>query len=185
MINDILEDAQTRMGKSIDAFKHGLAKIRTGRAHPDLLQHISISYYGVDTPLSQVANVGVEDARTLLVTPWEKNTVSAIEKAIMTSNLGLNPSSAGQVIRVPIPALTEERRKDLIRIVRHEAEQGRVAIRNIRRDAISSIKDFLKEKEISEDDARKGEDEVQKHTDQYIAKLDNVLKDKETDLMSV
>ncbi len=185
MINEILTDAKSRMGKSIDSFKHNLVKIRTGRAHPSLLEQISVDYYGSATPLTQVANINIEDARTLTVTPWEKNMIQAVEKAIMTSDLGLNPSSAGQVIRVPLPPLTEERRKDLIKVVRAEAEHGRISVRNIRRDAISTIKEFLKEKEISEDAAHKGEDEVQKITDIQIALIETVLKEKETDLISV
>ncbi len=185
MINEILTDAKSRMGKSIDSFKHNLSKIRTGRAHPSLLEQITVDYYGSETPLTQVANINIEDARTLTVTPWEKTMIQAVEKAILTSGLGLNPSSAGQVIRVPLPPLTEERRKDLIKIVRAEAEQGRVSVRNIRRDAISTIKEYLKEKEISEDEAHKAEDEVQKITDQQIALIESILKEKEVDLMSV
>ncbi|HFB66915.1 MAG TPA: ribosome recycling factor, partial [Aeromonadales bacterium] len=179
MINEILTDAKSRMGKSIDSFKHNLSKIRTGRAHPSLLEQITVDYYGSETPLTQVANINIEDARTLTVTPWEKTMIQAVEKAILTSGLGLNPSSAGQVIRVPLPPLTEERRKDLIKIVRAEAEQGRVSVRNIRRDAISTIKEYLKEKEISEDEAHKAEDEVQKITDQQIALIESILKEKE------
>ena len=185
MINEILTDAKSRMGKSIDSFKHNLSKIRTGRAHPSLLEQITVDYYGSETPLTQVANINIEDARTLTVTPWEKTMIQAVEKAILTSGLGLNPSSAGQVIRVPLPPLTEERRKDLIKIVRAEAEQGRISVRNIRRDAISTIKEYLKEKEISEDEAHKAEDEVQKITDQQIALIESILKEKEVDLMSV
>lgn len=185
MINEILDDAKTRMGKSIDSFKHNLIKVRTGRAHPSLLEQIMVDYYGVDTPLSQVANVNIEDARTLMVTPWEKTMVQAIEKAIMISDLGLNPSSAGQVIRVPLPPLTEERRRDLIKVVRNEAENARISIRNIRRDGISNIKDYLKEKEISEDEAHHGEDEVQKITDENISIIDQILKDKEVALIEV
>ncbi len=185
MIKEILDDARSRMGKSIESFKKDLVKVRTGRAHPSLLEQISVDYYGVDTPLSQVANVNIEDARTLMVTPWEKTMVQAIEKAIMTSDLGLNPASAGQVIRVPLPPLTEERRRDLVKVVRNEAEQGRISVRNIRRDAISHIKEYLKEKEISEDEAHHGEDEVQKITDENIAIVEQILKDKETDLLEV
>jgi ribosome recycling factor len=185
MIDEILDDAKTRMGKSIESYKKDLVKVRTGRAHPSLLEQVMVDYYGVETPLSQVANVNIEDARTLMVTPWEKSMVQAIEKAIMISDLGLNPSSAGQVIRVPLPPLTEERRRDLIKIVRNESEQARVSIRNIRRDGISNIKDYLKEKEISEDQAHQGEDEVQKITDEYIAKVDKILKEKEADLLEV
>lgn len=185
MINEILKDARDRMGKSLESLKHDMAKIRTGRAHPSLLEHIMVSYYGVDTPLNQVANIAVEDARTLTITPWEKNMVQPIEKAILNSELGLNPSSAGTVIRVPLPPLTEERRRDLTRIVRQEAEQGKVAIRNIRRDAISQIKELLKEKEISEDEARRAEEQIQKITDEFVAKVDVVLKEKEEELMAV
>ncbi len=145
MINDIKQDAETRMGKSVQALKGELAKIRTGRAHPSLIEHIKVDYYGSETPITQVANVAVEDARTLMVTPWEKTMVQAVEKAIMISDLGLNPMSAGDVIRIPMPALTEERRKEFVRIVRQEAENGRVAARNIRRDANSDFKDLLKE----------------------------------------
>ncbi len=185
MIKEILNDAKSRMGKSIDSFRHNLGKIRTGRAHPSLLEQITVDYYGSETPLTQVANINIEDARTLTVTPWEKSLTQAVEKAILTSGLGLNPASAGQVIRVPLPPLTEERRKELIKIVRAEAEQGRVSIRNIRRDAISTIKEYLKEKEISEDEAHKAEEDVQKITDQQIALIENILKEKEADLLSV
>jgi len=149
MIDDIKTDAATRMGKSVEALGHELAKVRTGRAHPSLLDHIRVSYYGSEVPISQVANINVEDARTLTVTPWEKNMVSVVEKAIMTSDLGLNPMTAGSVIRVPMPPLTEERRRDLIKVVRHEGEGAKVAIRNIRRDANHNLKDLVKEKMIS------------------------------------
>lgn len=185
MINDIKQDAETRMGKSVQALKGELAKIRTGRAHPSLIEHIKVDYYGSETPITQVANVAVEDARTLMVTPWEKTMVQAVEKAIMISDLGLNPMSAGDVIRIPMPALTEERRKEFVRIVRQEAENGRVAARNIRRDAIGDIKELVKEKEISEDDGRKGEDDIQKITDKYIAEMDDVLAAKEKELMEI
>lgn len=185
MISDIQQDAAKRMGKSVEALLHDFAKIRTGRAHPSLLDQISVSYYGVPTPLSQVANVAIEDARTLAVTPWERNMVQAIEKAIMTSDLGLNPSTNGSVIRLPLPALTEERRRDLVKVVRHEAENGRVAIRNIRRDANSLIKDALKDKKISEDDARAAEEKIQKLTDQYIKDIEKHLEVKEADLLSI
>ncbi len=185
MIKDIRKDADTRMGKSIESLRQEFAKLRTGRAHTSLLDHISVSYYGSDTPLNQVANVAVEDARTLSITPWDKGMVQAIEKAIMTSDLGLNPITAGTVIRVPLPPLTEERRKDMVRVVRHEAEAARVAIRNIRRDANHHIKELLKEKEISEDDDRRAEDEIQKLTDKYVQEVDNLLAEKEKDLMSV
>lgn len=185
MIDDIKKDAATRMGKSVDALDHELAKVRTGRAHPSLLDHLTVSYYGSDVPLSQVANVTVDDARTLAITPWEKNMVQTIEKAIMNSDLGLNPNSAGTVIRVPLPPLTEERRKDLIRVVRGEAEQARVAVRNIRRDANSELKNLVKEKLISEDDERRGQEIIQKLTDQHIKEIDEHLAVKEKDLMSI
>lgn len=185
MIDDIKKDAKTRMGKSVESLVHELAKIRTGRAHPSLLDHIRVSYYGSDTPLSQVAKVSVDDARTLAVTPWEQTMVSAVEKAIMNSDLGLNPCTAGNVIRVPLPILTEERRKDLTKVARHETEQGRVAIRNIRRDANHGLKEMVKEKMISEDDERRGEDNVQKLTDEHIKQMDALLEAKEKDLMSI
>ena len=185
MIDDIKKDAAGRMAKSVDALRHELAKIRTGRAHPSLLDHLRVSYYGSDVPLNQVANVSAEDARTLAVAPWEKNMVQAVEKAIMQSDLGLNPNTAGTVIRVPMPPLTEERRRDLIRVARHEAEQARVAVRNIRRDANSELKEAAKEKLISEDDERRGQDIVQKLTDKYVKEVDQVVEEKETDLMSI
>ncbi len=183
MLDEIKKDAAERMAKSVASLNQDLTKLRTGRAHPSLLDHITVDYYGSQVPLKQVSNVGVEDSRTLTITPWEKNMVAVIEKAILNSDLGLNPASAGTVIRVPLPALTEERRKDMIRIVRHEAEGGRIAIRNIRRDAIGDIKDLLKEKMIGEDDEHRGEDEIQVITDKYIAEVDQLLDDKETELM--
>ncbi len=185
MIDDILKDAGERMGKSVESLRSELTKIRTGRAHTSLLDHITVDYYGSQVPLNQVSNVGVEDSRTLTVTPWEKDMVQPIEKAIMNSDLGLNPASAGTVIRVPLPALTEERRKDMIRVVRQEAEGGRVAIRNIRRDAISDVKDMLKDKLIGEDDERRAETEIQGITDKYVAQVDDVLADKEAELMEI
>ncbi|QJD30546.1 ribosome recycling factor [Methylococcus geothermalis] len=185
MINDIQKRTAERMQKSIEALKHEFAKIRTGRAHPSLLEHIRVSYYGNEVPLTQVANVAVEDARSLVVTPWERNMVQAIEKAIMTSDLGLNPSTAGTVIRVPLPPLTEERRRDLIKVVRHEAENGRVAIRNIRRDANNELKAALKEKLISEDEDRRSQEQIQKTTDQFIKEVDKLLEQKEADLLAV
>lgn len=185
MIEDIKKDADTRMHKSIDSLRQELSKLRTGRAHTSLLDHITVSYYGTDMPLNQVANVGVEDSRTLVINPWEKSMVQPIEKAIMTSDLGLNPTTAGTVIRVPLPPLTEERRKDMVRIVRHEAEGARVAIRNIRRDANQHIKELLKEKEISEDEDRRAEEAIQKLTDKYVAKVDELLAAKEEELMAV
>ncbi len=185
MISDIQQDAAARMVKSIESLQKAFTKIRTGRAHPSLLDQISVSYYGSESPLSQVANVTVEDARTLKVVPWEKSMVQAIEKAIMSSGLGSNPATQGTVIRLPLPALTEERRRDLVKIVKNEAEQGRVAIRNIRRDANAAIKDALKEKLISEDDARQAEDKIQKLTDQYIKEVEKHLEEKEADLLSM
>ena len=185
MLDEIKKDAAERMGKSVASLRSELTKIRTGRAHTSLLDHITVEYYGSPVPLNQVSNVGVEDSRTLTVTPWEKEMVPVIEKAIMTSDLGLNPSSAGTVIRVPLPPLTEERRKDMIRIVRHEAEGGRIAIRNIRRDAIHDVKELLKEKMIGEDDEHRAEDEIQVITDKYIAQIDQLLAEKESELMEV
>lgn len=185
MIEDIRKDAETRMSKTVESCRHDLAKIRTGRAHPSLLDHITVEYYGSEVPINQVANVAVEDARTLSITPWEKHMVQLVEKAIMTSDLGLNPNTAGTVIRVPLPQLTEERRKDLIRIVRQEAEGSRVAIRNIRRDANNDLKELLKEKEVSEDEERRGQELIQKLTDKYVAEIDQVLEAKEAELMEI
>ncbi len=185
MIDEILEDAKLRMGKSIESFKQALSKIRTGRAHPSLLDHIKVEYYGSDVPLSQVANITVEDSRTLVVNPWEKPMVQAVEKAIMKSDLGLNPNTAGTVIRIPMPQLTEERRRDMVKIVRNEAEGARVAIRNIRRDANSDFKELLKEKEISEDDERRASDRVQKLTDQYVDEVEKLVEVKEAELMEI
>ncbi|MES9969211.1 MAG: ribosome recycling factor [Candidatus Thiodiazotropha sp.] len=185
MIDDIKKDAKTRMGKSVESLVHELAKVRTGRAHPSLLDHIRVDYYGSEVPISQVANINVEDARTLTVVPWEKPMVAVVEKAILTSDLGLNPMSAGTVIRVPMPPLTEERRKDLIRVVRHEAEGAKVAVRNIRRDANHDLKDLVKEKMISEDEEHRGQDLIQDLTDQHIKQVDELLAEKEKDLMEI
>ena len=185
MIDGIELDAKERMEKSITALKGQLAKIRTGRAHPSLLDSIMVPYYGSDTPLKQVANVIAEDNRTLALTVFDKSAIQAVEKAIMQSDLGLNPMSAGTTIRIPMPPLTEERRKDLIRVVRAEAEQGRVAIRNIRRDANSDIKELLKEKEISEDESRAGEENIQSLTNEFIKEVDSLLAGKEKELMEV
>jgi len=185
MLDDILKDAEDRMAKSIVSLKQAFSKVRTGRANASLLDHIKVDYYGSDVPLSQVANVTVSDARTLTITPWEKPMVPVVEKAIMTSDLGLNPSTSGQVIRVNLPPLTEERRKDMIKVVRGEAEAGRVAIRNIRRDANSDFKDLLKDKDITEDEERGAEDAVQKITDKYVAEVDALLQQKEQDLMVI
>ncbi|MBI0061327.1 ribosome recycling factor [Gilliamella sp. M0320] len=183
MLNEIQKEAQERMEKSIDAFQNHISKIRTGRASPSLLDGIMVEYYGSPTPLRQLANIVAEDARTLAITVFDKSLTPLIEKAILTSDLGLNPASAGTVIRVPLPPLTEERRRDLTKIVRGEAEQGRVSIRNIRRDANDQIKALLKDKEISEDDERKSQDLIQKATDAAIKKLDAVLAEKEKELM--
>jgi len=185
MISDIQQDASVRMGKSVEALQKAFTKIRTGRAHPSLLDQISVSYYGSETPLSQVANVSVEDSRTLKVTPWEKDMVKAIEKAIMSSDLGLNPTTQGVAIRIPLPPLTEERRRDLVKVVKNEAEQGRVAVRNIRRDANSEIKEALKEKMVSEDEAHDGEEKIQQITDKFIKEIEKYLEAKEADLLSM
>lgn len=185
MIDDIVKDARSRMNKSIEALKGELSKIRTGRAHVSVLDHIHVEYYGSQVPLSQVAKLSAEDARTLTVTPWEKDMVGKIEKAIMTSDLGLNPATAGTVIRIPMPPLTEERRRDLSKVVRHEGENAKIAIRNIRRDANNDLKGFLKEKEISEDEERRGQDTVQKLTDERVAEVDQIVAEKEKELMEV
>ncbi|MDX5377544.1 MAG: ribosome recycling factor [Halomonas sp.] len=185
MINDIQKDAESRMKKSLDALHANFNKIRTGRAHSSILDSVTVDYYGSQVPLNQVASVNVEDARTLSVVPWEQNMVPKIEKAIMTSDLGLNPASAGNVIRVPMPMLTEETRKGYIKQARAEAENARVAVRNVRRDANNDIKALLKEKEISEDEQHRGEDGIQKLTDKYIAEIDKQLEVKEHDLMQV
>ena len=185
MIDDIKSEASERMEKSLEALGHNFNKIRTGRAHPSLLDGIRVDYYGADTPLNQVANVNVEDARTLSLTAWDKTMVPAIEKAIMKSDLGLNPSTAGEVIRIPMPMLTEETRKGYIRQARQEAESARVSVRNARRDAMSMLKDLVKEKEISEDDERRGQDDVQKLTDGFIARVEKMLAEKEADLMEI
>lgn len=185
MIEDIKKDAAGRMQKSIASFVQDLTKIRTGRAHTSLLDHITVEYYGSPVPLKQVANVNVEDSRTLSVVPWEKDMVQPIEKAIMSADLGLNPATAGTIIRVPLPPLTEERRKDMIRLVRQQAEGARVAVRNIRRDALGDIKDLLKEKMIGEDDEHRAHDEVQTLTDKSVADIDKVLAEKESELMEI
>jgi ribosome recycling factor len=185
MIDEIKKDARDRMGKSIEALKNSLGKVRTGRAHPSLLDHLSVDYYGSEVPISQVANIAVEDARTLSITPWEKPMIQVIEKAIMKSDLGLNPATAGMVIRIPMPPLTEETRRDLVKVVRHDAESAKVAIRNIRRDANGDLKELLKEKEISEDEDRKAQDEIQKITDEFISNVDKVVEVKEAELMEI
>ncbi len=185
MLNEIKKDAQTRMAKSVDALRHTLVKVRTGRATTALVDHLKVNYYGSDMPLSQVASVAVSDARSLTITPWEKQMVGAVEKAILASDLGLTPNTAGTVIRLNLPALTEERRKELSKVVHGEGEDTKVAIRNIRRDAIQQVKELLKEKAISEDDERRTETEVQKITDQAIKDVDDVVKAKEQELMAV
>lgn len=185
MINDIKKTAEDKMKKSVEALRNEFSKVRTGRAHAGLLEHVKIDYYGSLTPLSQVANISVIDAHTLGVQPWEKGMAAKIEKTIRDSDLGLNPASMGDLVRVPIPPMTEERRKELVKVVRHEAEGGKVAVRNIRRDAIAHLKDLLKDKEIGEDDERRAQDEIQKMTDKYIAEMDKVLAEKEKDLMAV
>jgi len=185
VLDGIKKDAASRMAKSVASLQQDLTKIRTGRAHTSLLDHITVDYYGSQVPLNQVSNVGIEDSRTLIITPWEKDMVQPIEKAIMTSDLGLNPATAGTVIRVPLPALTEERRKDMIRLVRNEAEGGRIAIRNIRRDAMHDIKELLKEKMIGEDDERRAEGEVQDITDKHVGQVDEILAGKESELMEI
>ena len=185
MLQDIMKDADERMGKSVDSLRGELKKLRTGRAHTSLLDHITVEYYGSEVPLNQVANVGVEDARTLTITPWERQMVSVVEKAIMTSDLGLNPTTAGTVIRVPLPPLTEERRRDMTKVVRHEGENAKVAIRNIRRDALHHVKELLKEKEITEDDDHRAHEEVQVLTDKHIAVVDQVVEEKEKELLEV
>lgn len=183
MINEIRKDAETRMDKCLEVFKNHVSRIRTGRASPSILDGIQVEYYGAATPLRQLASVVAEDSRTLAITVFDRSLGPAVEKAIMASDLGLNPSSAGSVIRVPLPALTEERRKDLIKVVRAEAEAGRVSVRNVRRDANDKVKALLKDKEISEDEDRRSQDEVQKLTDIFIKKIDAALAEKEAELM--
>jgi ribosome recycling factor len=185
MINEVKKEAETRMKKSLEVLAVAFNKIRTGRAHPSILDGITVDYYGSHTPLGQVANINIEDARTLTISPWEKSMVTAIEKAIMTSDLGLNPATAGSVIRIPMPMLTEETRKNFIKSARHEAEATRVSIRNIRRDANDQLKSFLKEKDISEDESRRAEEEVQKLTDRFVADVEKALAQKEKDLMEI
>jgi ribosome recycling factor len=185
MINDVKKSAEQKMQKTLESFKNDLNKVRTGRAHTGILDHIVVEYYGSDVPLSQVANVTLIDARTIGVQPWEKSMSAKIEKAIRDSDLGLNPASMGELIRVPMPMLTEERRKDLIKVVRGEAEGARVAVRNVRRDANNDLKNLIKDKAITEDEERRAQDDVQKLTDKYIAEIDKALAAKETDLMAV
>ena len=185
MLEDIKKDAQQRMAKSVESLRIELTKLRTGRAHTSLLDHVTVDYYGSQVPINQVANVNVGDARTLTVVPWEKQMVPAVEKAILNSDLGLNPVTAGEVIRVPLPALTEERRRDMTKVVRHEGEGAKVAIRNIRRDVLGDAKELLKEKEITEDQERRAQDEIQKITDKYIAEVDKLVEVKEKELMEI
>jgi len=184
-IVDIKKNAEHKMQKSLEALKVDLSKVRTGRAHPGVLDHVTVDYYGTPTPIPQVASVTLLDNRTIGVTPWDKKMAGVVEKAIRDSDLGLNPSTQGELVRVPMPALTEERRRDLIKVVKHEAENARVAIRNVRRDAIHSLKDLVKAKEVSEDDERRAQDEVQKLTDKFIGDVDKVLAAKESDLMAI
>lgn len=185
MLADIKKDARSRMNKSLEALRHELAKIRTGRAHPSLLEHVHVDYYGSDVPIGQAASVTVEDARTLSVTPWDKSMVGKIEKAILTSDLGLNPNTAGLVIRIPLPPLTEERRRELGKVVHHEGENAKIAIRNIRRDANGQLKELLKEKEITEDDWRRAEQDIQEVTDLAVQKVDEIVAEKETELLEI
>ena len=184
-INEITKSAEQKMHRAIEAFKGELKKLRSGRAHPSLLEHVMVSYYGNETALPRVANVTIEDARTLVVTPWDKSMIGAIEKAIMTADLGLNPATSGTIIRVPLPALTEQRRKDMVKIVRQEAEQAKISIRNVRRDANTETKSLLKDKLITEDDERRAEESIQKLTDQQIKMIETLVAEKEQDLMSV
>ena len=185
MLDDLKKDATARMQKCVVAFQGDLKKLRTGRAHPSLIEHLKVDYYGSDVPLQQVSNISIEDARTLVVSPWEKGMVSAIEKAIYTSNLGLTPNTAGTVIRIPLPPLTEERRRDITKVVRHDAENARVSIRSVRRDALADLKEMQKEKIISQDDERKGQEEIQKLTDRFVAEIEQQLAAKEKELLQV
>jgi ribosome recycling factor len=184
-MHTVIKDAESRMNKCIEGFKLEISKLRTGRAHPSILDHVRVDYYGNNVPINQVANITVSDARTLVLTPWEKRMSPAIEKAILTSGLGLNPASSGDLIRIPLPALTEERRKELVKMVRNEAEIARVAIRTVRRDANTEVKELLKKKEITEDDEHRLEDSVQKLTDKLVAEVEQLLVAKETELMSI
>lgn len=185
MLEDLKKNAAERMQKCVASLRIDLKKLRTGRAHPSLVDHLKIDYYGTETPLPQVARITVEDARTLSVTPFDKSMIQAIEKAIMKSDLGLMPMTAGAVIRIPMPAMTEERRKEMTKVVRHEAENGRIAVRNVRRDVMNELKDLLKKKLVSEDDDRRAQDDVQKLTDKYVAEIDKELVEKEKELMQI
>lgn len=185
MIEDVKSEARERMEKSLEALVHHFNKIRTGRAHPSILDSVKVEYYGAETPLNQMANINVEDGRTLALTPWDRSMIPQIERAIMKSDLGLNPATSGEVIRIPMPSLTEETRKGFIRQARTEAEAARVSVRNARRDAMSMLKELVKEKDISEDDERRGQDNVQKLTDDYVERIDKLLAAKEADLMEI
>ena len=185
MLNNIKSDAQTRMTKSVDALKHELTRLRTGRASTALVEHLKVNYYGSDVPISQVANIAVADARSLTITPWEKPMVPAVEKAIIAANLGFTPTTAGTVIRINIPPLTQERRKELSKHVSHEGENAKIAIRNVRRDALHQVKELLKDKKITEDEERKAEEDMQKLTDKFVKDVDGVVKAKEDELMAM
>jgi ribosome recycling factor len=185
MLDDLKKDATARMHKCVQSFQADLKKLRTGRAHPSLIEHLKVEYYGSDVPLQQVANIAVEDARTLVVSPFDKSAVGSIEKAIHKSDLGLTPMTAGAVIRIPLPPLTEERRRDITKVVRQDAENGRVSIRNVRRDVLADLKEMLKEKMISQDDERRGQEEIQKLTDRHVAEIDQLLAAKEKEILQV
>ena len=185
MLEDIKKDARERMAKCVQTFQADLKKLRTGRAHPSLIEHLKVDYYGSEVPLQQVASIAVEDGRTLVVSPWEKTVVQAVEKAIFKSDLGLTPMTAGRVIRIPMPALTEERRRDITKVLRHDAEGARVAVRNVRRDIMNDIKELLKEKMITQDDERRAEGEIQKLTDKHVADIEQLLATKEKEIMQV
>ena len=185
MLEDLRKDASVRMQKCVQVFQADLKKLRTGRAHPSLVEHLKVDYYGADVPLQQVANISIEDARTLVISPWEKTMVGPIEKAIHKSDLGLTPMTAGTVIRVPLPPLTEERRRDISKVVRQDAENARVSIRNVRRDVLTDVKELLKEKEISQDDERKAQEDIQKLTDRFIGEIDQQLAAKEKEILQV
>ena len=185
MIEDFKKDATARMAKCVQQFQADLKKLRTGRAHPSLIENLKVDYYGTETPLQQLANIGIEDARTLVVTPWDKAAVQAVEKAIYKSELGLTPNTAGTVIRIPLPPLTEERRRDITKVVRGDAEGARVAVRNVRRDVLQDVKEALKEKMISQDEERKSQEEIQKLTDKHVAEIEQVLTAKEKEIMQV
>ena len=185
MIDEIKRDANQRMGKSLEALTHAFGRIRTGRANPAILEGIEVPYYGTDTPLNQVASISVEDARTLVIAPWEKKLLPDIEKAILKSDLGITPTSTSEVVRIPLPPLSEENRRDLAKLAKQEAEQGRVAIRNIRRDAIGDVRELVKEKEVSEDEARRAEEDIQRLTDKRISEIDHALSEKEADLLKI